>query len=133
MAARSATDDIRLQDRHPQNQETTKDKETRQRRWKTLLGNRNRDQDSSDASTDGLEEDKIRPAKWSFGILNDKLTEEVPGTLQLRKELTASCRHCPQKLRGCQCTAKNFFRSAMQTSSLARRILLLTLGEIMED
>ena len=49
--------------------------------WRRLLGsftavNQNI---SSPASTDGGEDYKTKPEKWSMGVLNDKQTDEVPG------------------------------------------------------
>lgn len=35
----------------------------------------------SDASSEGIEEVKAKRNKWSMGIMNDPLTDEVPGTL----------------------------------------------------
>ncbi|KAL8659547.1 MAG: hypothetical protein Q9202_007076 [Teloschistes flavicans] len=35
------------------------------------------------ASSDGYDDVKARPAKWSLGILNDKETDEVPGSVLL--------------------------------------------------
>lgn len=32
------------------------------------------------ASSDGYDDVKAKPAKWSLGILNDKETDEVPGS-----------------------------------------------------
>ena len=34
---------------------------------------------SSTDSTDGAGDYKVKPAKWSMGVLNDKETDEVPG------------------------------------------------------
>ncbi len=34
---------------------------------------------SDGSSTDGYDEIKAKPEKWSMGVLNDKETEEVPG------------------------------------------------------
>jgi len=34
---------------------------------------------SPKSSTDGDEEMKAKPEKWSMGVLNDRETEEVPG------------------------------------------------------
>ena len=34
----------------------------------------------SHSSSEGNEEMKVRPSKWSMGIMNDPLTDEVPGT-----------------------------------------------------
>ena len=34
----------------------------------------------SEGSIDRMSETKTRPVKWSLGILNDKETDEVPGT-----------------------------------------------------
>lgn len=39
---------------------------------------------TSEASSDGYEEIKRRPEKWSMGVLNDKETDEVPGMSQVR-------------------------------------------------
>lgn len=49
--------------------------------WRSRLGRRKAAPQpaSSGSSTDGLEEVKNRPEKWSMGVLNDRETEEVPG------------------------------------------------------
>ena len=49
--------------------------------WRRLLGpfGANKENISSPASTDGREEYKTKPEKWSMGVLNDKQTDEVPG------------------------------------------------------
>ncbi|KAL8772927.1 MAG: hypothetical protein Q9209_001947 [Squamulea sp. 1 TL-2023] len=36
---------------------------------------------TSDSSSEGYQEIKAKPNKWSLGILNDALTDEVPGTI----------------------------------------------------
>ncbi len=50
-------------------------------RWKKLLGGPEAKKPSptSRTSSDGFEDLKSRPEKWSFGVLNDKETDEVPG------------------------------------------------------
>ena len=50
--------------------------------WRRLLGGRKKapqEVASSGASTDGFDDIKSKPEKWSLGVLNDKETEEVPG------------------------------------------------------
>ena len=49
--------------------------------WRSRLGRRKAAPQpaSSGSSTDGFEEVKNRPEKWSLGVLNDRETEEVPG------------------------------------------------------
>lgn len=50
-------------------------------RWKRMLSRSNPAQGSivSRASSEGIEEMKRRPEKWSMGVLNDTETDEVPG------------------------------------------------------
>jgi hypothetical protein len=50
-------------------------------RWRRLLGGSRpaRGDTVSPASLDTTRDYKIRPEKWSFGVLNDKETDEVPG------------------------------------------------------
>lgn len=51
-----------------------------------LHGSRNTGaQASSAASMSDMEEGMKRPLKWSMGMLNDKETDEVPGTLPYSK------------------------------------------------
>lgn len=38
----------------------------------------------SDVSSDGYADVKVKPPKWSLGILSDKETDEVPGELKRR-------------------------------------------------
>ena len=55
---------------------------TRPPRWKKLfsLSKAIKTLPASKRSSDGFEDVKARPEKWSLGVLNDKETEEVPGT-----------------------------------------------------
>lgn len=52
-------------------------------KWRQLLGKKHPLPDvsstSDGSSTDGYDEAKAPPEKWSMGVLNDKQTEEVPG------------------------------------------------------
>lgn len=52
-------------------------------RWKRMLSRSNPAQESivSRESSEGMEEMKRRPEKWSMGVLNDTKTDEVPGEL----------------------------------------------------
>lgn len=61
--------------------EAEKVKDLRTSRWKRLLGGSKATKTSptSRASSDGFEDLKMRPEKWSMGVLNDKETDEVPG------------------------------------------------------
>lgn len=50
--------------------------------WRRFLGSRKKaspEVESSGTSTDGFDDIKAKPEKWSLGVLNDKETEEVPG------------------------------------------------------
>ena len=71
-------------DRDPEAAPKTADPRTvNASRWRRLLRTtRQRPQEvvSSGASSDELDEMKAKPEKWSLGVLNDKETEEVPGT-----------------------------------------------------
>ncbi|KAL8885747.1 MAG: hypothetical protein Q9192_006596 [Flavoplaca navasiana] len=42
----------------------------------------------SQSSSEGNEEMKARPSKWSMGIMNDPLTDEVPGSILLMSNTT---------------------------------------------
>ena len=55
--------------------------DTKPSRWKKLLGGSKATKTSplSRASSDGLEDVKSRPERWSLGVLNDRETDEVPG------------------------------------------------------
>ncbi len=56
-------------------------------KWRQLLGISKAELGPSSpsvrSSTDGYDEIKAKPEKWSMGVLNDKETEEVPGMLKL--------------------------------------------------
>ena len=50
--------------------------------WRRFLGATKASQPeaaSSGNSTDGYDEFKAKPEKWSLGVLNDRETDEVPG------------------------------------------------------
>lgn len=50
--------------------------------WRRFLGGKKKaphEVASSGTSTDGFDDIKSKPEKWSLGVLNDKETEEVPG------------------------------------------------------
>ena len=47
--------------------------------WRRFFGGTKLELSSAAVSSDGYEEVKMRPEKWSLGVLNDKETEEVPG------------------------------------------------------
>ena len=50
--------------------------------WRRFLGGKKQappEVESSGTSTDGMDDIKAKPEKWSLGVLNDKETEEVPG------------------------------------------------------
>ena len=50
--------------------------------WRRMLSRTKPAQEpaSSGSSVDDYDGDKAKPEKWSMGILNDRQTEEVPGT-----------------------------------------------------
>ena len=57
--------------------------ETKVPLWRRVLlsGHKSAQQPpSSGSSFDGVDETKTKPEKWSLGVLNDKQTDEVPGT-----------------------------------------------------
>lgn len=83
MTTVAGTDDIALQERAGHSPQTTKE-EGRQPKWRALFGGRNSRPDDRAQSLDEYEDDKSRPEKWSFGVLNDKTTDEVPGAFELR-------------------------------------------------
>lgn len=62
--------------------EAEKVEDAKSSRWKKLLGGPKATKTSpmSRASSDGFEDLKSRPEKWSLGVLNDTETDEVPGT-----------------------------------------------------
>lgn len=64
-----------------QHDEAEKVEDSRTSRWKNLLGGSKATKTSptSRASSDGFEDLKTRPEKWSMGVLNDTETDEVPG------------------------------------------------------
>ena len=55
--------------------------------WKKFFGGKARQgsqqTEGSETSTDGEEDIKAPIEKWSLGVLNDKFTDEVPGTFDL--------------------------------------------------
>ncbi len=74
-------DDIALQERGRQSQESAQ-QEPRRPRWRGVFGGGRTHRDDRAASLDDYEDDKRRPEKWSFGVLNDKTTDEVPGAFE---------------------------------------------------
>ena len=57
-------------------------REVKGSRWRQFLGGKKKalhEVASSGTSTDGFDDIKSKPEKWSLGVLNDKETEEVPG------------------------------------------------------
>lgn len=52
--------------------------------WRQILGSTRSAQEptSYGSSIDGDDGVKARPEKWSMGVLNDKQTDEVPGTFR---------------------------------------------------
>jgi len=47
---------------------------------KNLIGAPKRSDTSAHTSSSDLEAHKVRPRKWAMGMLNDRETDEVPGT-----------------------------------------------------
>lgn len=63
-------------------------------KWRIFLDNFKFPHQSSksEGSSDRAADEKMRPARWSLGILNDRQTEEVPGTsLPLSTERPNCC------------------------------------------
>ena len=50
--------------------------------WRRMLGGSKSAQEpaSPGSSVDEDDGNKVKPEKWSMGVLNDRYTEEVPGT-----------------------------------------------------
>lgn len=50
--------------------------------WRRMLGGTKPAQEpaSSGSSVDEDNGNKVKPERWSMGVLNDKQTDEVPGT-----------------------------------------------------
>ena len=50
--------------------------------WRRILGSTKSAQEpkSYGSSIDGDDGNRVKPEKWSMGVLNDKQTDEVPGT-----------------------------------------------------
>ncbi|KAI4255987.1 MAG: hypothetical protein L6R42_006459 [Xanthoria sp. 1 TBL-2021] len=66
--------------------EKHKDPEASTRWWKLSRYTKASDRPPpppSDASSEGIDEVKAKPNKWSMGIMNDPLTDEVPGSILL--------------------------------------------------
>ena len=64
------------------NLEASDGREVKGATWRRFLGGKKkapREVASSGTSTDGMDDIKSKPEKWSLGVLNDKETEEVPG------------------------------------------------------
>jgi len=121
MTTPAATNDIPLHETGGQNQDSRKEKEVRQRKWRTLFGSENRGRDNSATSMDDFEDDKIRPEKWSFGVLNDKVTDEVPGALHCRRKILAPY---PLNGSGFQFGFKLLLENGDQTFGLPWRTIL---------
>lgn len=59
--------------------------------WKAMLGNRRTARDHPSNRTSGSDWDQQaqkKPEKWSFGILNDQETDEVPGSVLLLSKVS---------------------------------------------
>ncbi len=71
-------------DKDPESTPETSDRrEVKGSTWRKFLGGKKKaphEVASSENSTDGFDDIKAKPEKWSLGVLNDKETEEVPGT-----------------------------------------------------
>ncbi|TID16944.1 MFS general substrate transporter [Venturia nashicola] len=95
-------------------------------RWKLFGEADKRDGDLEDEQCSGSDDPeaggesiKTRPAKWSLGILNDKETDEVPGSILLLSKVhnrnePLGLRHEPAR------TSTSFFPSQSRSSSRSR-------------
>jgi hypothetical protein len=81
MTAPDEANNMPAQAQHDAAIEAEKVEDVKSSRWKKLLGGPKATKTSpmSRASSDGFEDLKSRPEKWSLGVLNDKETDEVPG------------------------------------------------------
>jgi MFS family permease len=78
------------------NEEAMRDSEhgtdTRRVGWKGILGSRKKGKGGSHRESGSDLEDnneKSRPARWNVGILNDRYTDEVPGSILLLSKVSA--------------------------------------------
>jgi hypothetical protein len=82
------------QNEQPQRSAHTIRTTTKVPKWRQLLGIKQTPPDVSsrgdDSSIDEYDEAKVRPERWSMGVLNDKQTEEVPGKLEVLPFRTAA-------------------------------------------
>ena len=83
MSATDQAGDLPFREHHDAAIEPEKVPDPKPPKWKRMLGVSKTTKTSpfSRASSDGFDEIKIRPEKWSLGVLNDKETDEVPGKL----------------------------------------------------
>ncbi|KAL8943395.1 MAG: hypothetical protein Q9216_001104 [Gyalolechia sp. 2 TL-2023] len=88
MASSPRATDLRLDESKDEpvvNSEKQHDPTTKPR-WRSLFSTSTPDKTPPamrDVSSDGFEAIKARPVKWSLGMLNDKETDEVPGSVLL--------------------------------------------------
>lgn len=82
MASNTKSSDASLQVNQDTPTPSEKEKGSKAPTWKRFFGGPKLARDTSDLakSSDEFEEIKSRPEKWSMGVLNDRETEEVPGT-----------------------------------------------------
>ena len=84
MATDAPPDDTtRHHDKDPESAPEPSDRrEVKGSTWRRFLSSKKKtspEVESSGTSTDGFDDIKATPEKWSLGVLNDKETEEVPG------------------------------------------------------
>ena len=89
MTTNDGSNTLPIREQHDLPSEAEKVRDTKPNRWKRLLGRTKATEALPDsrASSDGFEDVKVRPEKWSLGVLNDKETEEVPGMASQSRSL----------------------------------------------
>ncbi|KAL8824060.1 MAG: hypothetical protein Q9191_005328 [Dirinaria sp. TL-2023a] len=90
MSAKDQAGDLPFREHHDAAIEPEKAPDPKPPRWKRILGVSKTPKASptSRASSDQYDEIKVRPEKWSLGVLNDKETDEVPGSVLLMSNTT---------------------------------------------
>ena len=67
-------------------EETTR--ATRRFNWRAMLGRKAENESTQRRTSAPADNDRVRPDKWSLGVLNDKETDEVPGSVLLLSKVS---------------------------------------------
>lgn len=93
MTSFRGSNDLPLRESHEKQEPFGQLMEPTTSRWRIFLPNfkSHRQSSNSELSSDRASEKKMKPAKWSLGILNDPDTEEVPGKSTFSSREEKSC------------------------------------------